>query len=156
MILPDICPCGSSNKFENCCGLYIYKSKPAPDPEALMRSRYTAFCLNELQYLQKTWHPETFPADLALDEPAKWIGLEIISASEEIDDEAEVEFRAKSIFDNRLELLHEISLFYKVDGLWLYHSGEFEGDNACITKISKNEVCPCGSAKKFKNCHFEP
>lgn len=151
---PDLCPCGRLKKYTLCCGVYIQEGLAAPDPEALMRSRYTAFCLNDLNYLKKTWHPDTYPEDLADDEPSNWVGLEIIDSSYE-GDEAEVEFRAKLIFDNKLEILHEISQFDKIDGLWLYHSGEFEEEAAPAKKISKTEPCPCGSGKQFKQCHYQ-
>jgi len=43
-----------------------------------MRSRYTAFVLNDAAYLLETWHASTRP--LALDrEPAtRWLGLKVL------------------------------------------------------------------------------
>jgi len=149
----SLCPCGSQTEFDHCCGLYIVGGTLAPTPETLMRSRYVAFTRNDLDYLKKTWHPETYPEDLGTEEPSNWVGLEIIEASED-EDEGEVEFKAKLIYDNRLEVLHEVSYFDKVDGAWLYHSGEFENDGKA-EKISKSAPCPCGSGKKFGTCHFE-
>ncbi|MFW7381372.1 MAG: YchJ family protein [Oligoflexus sp.] len=152
---PDICPCGSKKPFNSCCGLYVQQGIAAPDPEALMRSRYTAFYLNDIEYLKKTWHPETCPEELDAEEPSKWVGLEILDSSLEGEEEGEVEFRAYLIFDNKLETLHEISDFCKLDGKWVYHSGEFRNEGQKAKKIANNAPCPCGSGKKFRQCHYE-
>ncbi|MDA9951567.1 YchJ family metal-binding protein [Oligoflexaceae bacterium] len=150
----DTCPCCSERSFADCCQPYIEGQKLAEGPEELMRSRYTAFSLGEVKYLRETWHPETCPEDLGDEEPSGWVGLEIIEVA--VDDEeveAEVEFVAKLIDGKRLETLHELSQFEKVDGKWLYHSGEFKNEDSPTRKISGSEKCPCGSGKAFKNCH---
>ena len=67
--------------------------------------------------------------------------------------EGEVEFIAKLIFNNKLEVLHEVSQFEKIDGRWLYHSGEFKDVKDNSQKIKGSAPCPCGSGKLFKNCH---
>ena len=149
------CPCGSKLDFAACCLQYLEGSKEAPTPEALMRSRYTAFTRGDFAYLKKTWHPETLP-DLDADEPSNWIGLEILGTTIDDDGEdAEVEFVAKLIVGDRLETLHEVSDFEKVDGRWLYHSGEFKNDGEPPAKISMKAPCPCGSGETFKHCHFK-
>ena len=48
----------------------------APTPEALMRSRYSAYVMGLIDYLMATWHPSTSPGDLELS-PVKWLGLEV-------------------------------------------------------------------------------
>ncbi len=149
------CPCGLEQTYAECCGQYI-AGTPAPTPDLLMRSRYTAFIKEDYDYIRATWHPETLPEDLGEEEPSNWVGLEIIEwAMDEEEVEGEVEFKASLIFDNKLELLHEVSDFEKIDGKWVYHSGEFKNDGTHITKISKSADCPCGSGKKFKRCHYE-
>lgn len=147
------CPCGSQKELASCCGRYL-NGDLAPDPESLMRSRYTAFCLGDWTYLKKTWHPETCPDDLGEDEPSHWVKLEILDADFE-DDEGEVEFKAYLLHGNKLEVLHEVSQFEKVDGAWVYHSGEFQNEGNNVFKIAKSDPCPCGSGKQFKNCHAE-
>jgi SEC-C motif-containing protein len=116
-----------------------------------MRSRYVAFTRGDWEYLKKTWHPETLPEDLGDDEPSQWVGLKVIQASED-DDEGEVEFEARLIYDDKLEILHEISDFEKINGAWLYHSGEFLNDDKPV-KISRGQPCPCGSNKTYAQCH---
>lgn len=148
-----LCPCGSETAFPECCGPFIEGTALAPTPEKLMRSRYVAFTKGDWDYLKKTWHPETCPEDLGEDEPSLWVGLKIIEASED-EDEGEVEFEARLIHDNRLEVLHEISDFERIEGAWVYHSGEFLNDHK-PEKISRSQPCPCGSGKKFAQCHAQ-
>lgn len=153
--MPDFkCSCGSALAFSACCLPYLDGKSEAATPELLMRSRYTAFMRGDFEYLKKTWHPETLP-ELGADEPSNWAGLEIIETA--IDDEGEhgeVEFIAKLIVGERLEILHEVSDFEKIDGRWVYHSGEFKNDDAVAKKISMKAPCPCGSGEKFKHCHY--
>ena len=42
------CPCGSGLDYGLCCGQYISGAKDAPTAEALMRSRYTAYVVHEI------------------------------------------------------------------------------------------------------------
>lgn len=148
------CPCGSQLLWPSCCGPYIEGTRPAPNPEALMRSRYTAFFLDNIAYLKQTWHPDTYPDELSPGEPGHWVGLEIIESWEdEKEGEGEVEFRARFLLGNKLEILHERSDFEKIDGRWVYHSGEFLNDGAGPRKVAPGDPCPCGQAKPFKDCH---
>lgn len=50
----NACPCGSTEEFESCCSPYISGNRLAPTAEALMRSRYTAFTLGDLDYIEST------------------------------------------------------------------------------------------------------
>lgn len=157
MLMPtnsSLCPCGSKQLFSQCCEPYLRQGQLAADPTTLMRSRYSAFCLGDVEYLKNTWHPDTCPDDLGSDEPSNWVSLEILDC--DVDgDEGEVEFRACLIFDNKLETLHEISQFDLIDGRWLYHSGEFKNEGDKPKPIAKNAPCPCGSGKAFSQCHFQ-
>jgi SEC-C motif domain protein len=112
------CPCGSGKSFSQCCGPYLEGSKNAPDAQALMRSRYTAYTLEDEAYLQKTWHPSTRPSTI-LQQPCKWIGLNVL-AYQENQQTATVEFIAKYKVGGRAEKMHEISRFVFEDGRWLY------------------------------------
>ena len=58
-----LCPCGSGLTLAECCGPKI-AGEPAATPEALMRSRYTAYALGDDAYVLATWAPETRPAEL--------------------------------------------------------------------------------------------
>ena len=60
------CPCHSGRKYKRCCRL-VHEGQPAASPEALMRSRYSAYVHGEVDYLLNTWHPDTRPDTLNLD-----------------------------------------------------------------------------------------
>ncbi len=73
------CPCGSDETYTACCGHWhagLAEGVHAPSPEALMRSRYSAFVRLLGDYLLATWHPSTSPGELELP-PVKWLGLEV-------------------------------------------------------------------------------
>lgn len=113
-----------------------------------MRSRYSAFVLRLADYLQASWHPDTRPENLVLDDNPAWASLQILN-SQINSDRGSVHFRAIHRLDNGWGYLEEHSDFIQVDGQWHYHSGTpHEG----TLKPGRNEPCPCGSGKKFKAC----
>ncbi len=90
-----------------------------------MRSRYSAFVLGLLDYLEETWHPSTRP--LAIDPmPAglRWLGLEVRRCGRQDADHAIVEFVARSKLGGRADRLHETSRFVRENGRWFYLDGE--------------------------------
>lgn len=128
------CPCGSGRDYAKCCAHFIESNEIAPNAEALMRSRYTAYTLNAETYLLATWHPSTRPTSLPLDagDKARWLGLEV--KRYECDagaDRAVVEFIARfKIGGGRAERLHETSRFVREEGRWFYIDAELNGKNA--------------------------
>jgi len=133
------CPCGLAaaaggsrrpRPYGDCCARWHGGPQhlQAPNAEALMRSRYTAYVLHLNDYLLATWHPSTRPADLGADDPGlKWLGLEVRRHRPVDDTHAEVEFVARSKLGGRAHRLHELSRFERVDGHWLYVDGSFPG-----------------------------
>lgn len=122
------CPCGSGRTYADCCGRWHEGPRhlQAPTAEALMRSRYTAFVQDRLDYLRRTWHPDTRPATLVPNPPGlKWLGLRIVAHALQDADHATVEFVARYRLAGRATRLHEISRFVRQDGNWLYLDGEF-------------------------------
>lgn len=121
------CPCGSALPYARCCGRWHAGPQHlgAPDAEALMRSRYSAFVLDLRDYLLATWHPDTRPATLEGPEPGlRWLGLEVRRHAVQDADHATVEFVARSKLGGRAHRLHEISRFVRSDGRWFYLDGE--------------------------------
>ena len=116
-----------------------------------MRSRYCAYVLGETAYLRDTWHADFRPADLDADGRIRWLGLVIIADSEQ-GDRASVEFEARFLRDGRVDALHEVSEFLRLDGRWLYTRGEQRPPGFKPWKPARNEPCPCGSGVKFKRC----
>jgi SEC-C motif-containing protein len=120
----DACDCGSGRAYAACCGP-LHAGAPAPDAEALMRSRYAAYVRGLVPYLRATWAPETCPADLGADPPGlKWLGLELKRHRVLDADHATVEFVARSKRAGRAHRLHETSRFERREGRWLYVDGD--------------------------------
>lgn len=117
-----LCPCGSGQPLPNCCGPYVQGQQSAPNPSALMRSRYTAYTQGNASYLLDTWHSATRPARLSLDEDPRphWLGLKIVAVS---DDPPTVEFVARYRVGGKGHRLHERSRFVLEDGRWWYYDG---------------------------------
>lgn len=150
------CPCGSGRKYEQCCGLYLDEGVPAETAEALMRSRYTAHCKENLGYLFRTWHPETRPGHNALNlqKDILWTGLEIISteAGRPGDEQGMVEFVAQWVSSGQTLSMHEKSRFVCQEGQWLYVDGDVRQERPTPVKVGRNDLCPCGSGRKYKKC----
>ena len=122
------CPCGSRLQFEDCCGPVLARTVQAKTAEALMRSRYTAYTLQETEYLLQSWHKDFRPASLPMDENLKWLGLKIKACQHGLqgDNNGVVEFVARYKIGGRAHRLHEISRFTKIDGAWVYIDGKTE------------------------------
>jgi SEC-C motif domain protein len=124
------CPCGwtdargKARAFDTCCGRYLDHDTLAPDAESLMRSRYSAFVLDCVDYLKSSWHASTRPADLTLEPGVKWLGLDVKRHRVIDDDHAEVEFVARSRVAGRGQRLHETSRFLREGGRWFYVDGD--------------------------------
>jgi SEC-C motif-containing protein len=123
----DPCPCGRPAPYDACCGRW--HSGPlhlqAPDAEALMRSRYSAFVKERAEYLQLTWHPSTRPGEPPTFEPGlRWLGLDVKRHQRTDDDHATVEFVARSKLGGRAHRLHETSRFVREGGRWYYVGGD--------------------------------
>ena len=92
-----------------------------------MRSRYSAYVLGDVEYLQATWHVGTRPdpASLAPDPATRWLGLEVKRAAED-GDTAVVEFVARfKVGGQPAVRLHETSRFVREHGRWFYVDGAF-------------------------------
>jgi SEC-C motif-containing protein len=121
------CPCGGPGRYADCCGRYHSGALhlQAPDAASLMRSRYSAFVLDQLDYLLATWHASTRPASLAPNEPGlRWLGLDVRRQRSLDADHAEVEFVARSKLGGRAQRLHETSRFVREAGRWFYVDGD--------------------------------
>ncbi|MGF1521118.1 MAG: YchJ family protein [Leptolyngbyaceae cyanobacterium] len=155
MVEVSLCPCGSQRAFVDCCEPYLRGSTIAPTAEALMRSRYTAYCEGNVDYLIATHHPSKRGlgdrASLSQSiQSTAWLGLTVISTEQgqPEDKTGVVEFVA--IYRTGVVgQLHERSRFKKQKGRWFY----LEGNQLPPLEPKRNEPCWCGSGKKFKQCH---
>lgn len=145
------CPCGSGISLADCCLMVMNDHQLAKTPEILMRSRYTAFVIENATYLLNTWAPATRPAKLDFAEKIRWLNLNVINSalSSKNEDEGWVEFETSLVTRHDLVKMQEKSYFIKKNNLWLYHSGDLQSNKH---PLSLNGQCPCGSGNKFKRC----
>ena len=118
------CPCGLPLTYDRCCGR-LHRGEPAADAEALMRSRYSAYVVGDVDYLRASWHPDTCPPALDLADPpgqrTQWLGLTVQQHRVTAPDTAEVVFVARYRGGGGSAVrLAEHSRFVRVDGRWLY------------------------------------
>ena len=125
------CPCGSGKLFSQCCEPALQRREKPKSVRQMVRARYCAYALgagNNREFLARTWHPSTLskvrPADLTNDN-FQWQKLEIIRA-EQKGDLGRVEFKATYVTpqDGKTHVHHELSLFKRVQGVWLYLEGQ--------------------------------
>ena len=164
-----LCACGSDLDYSNCCEPYIKGERPAPSPEALMRSRYTAYVKVVEPYLRETLAPESRGDYSEKDvyewaKQSEWLGLQILKAEGN-----SVEFIAKYKTQGKVLEHHEVSTFRKEGNRWFFVDGEShvheEGKGhehhekapqkpvvRATPKLGRNDPCACGSGKKAKKC----
>jgi SEC-C motif-containing protein len=156
------CPCGQQRPLQDCCGRFIAGRELPDSAEELMRSRYTAFAIHQVDYLIESHHPET-RGEVSRDEVKRfseglaWRGLEILETvdGQADDDQGWVEFAAHFREHNEDRVHHERSLFRRYQGRWFFHSvahPERTPVQRTQPKVGRNEPCPCGSGKKYKKC----
>lgn len=125
------CPCGSNKNYFTCCGAFIENAELPPTPEALMRSRYTAYTKANIGYIIKTMKGKAakhFDATKSLQwaKKSKWLGLTIIEAPLPNKDNPKkglVEFIAKYELNGKQQSIHEFSEFHRQKGIWYYVNG---------------------------------
>ncbi|MCT9933769.1 YchJ family metal-binding protein [Planotetraspora sp. A-T 1434] len=115
------CPCGLPATYTECCERY-HAGQAAPTAEALMRSRYAAFAVEEETYLLRTWHPSTRPAGIGFEPGMRWTGLEIeaTSGGSPFHTTGTVTFRARYTYRGKPGELYERSRFARHEGAWVY------------------------------------
>lgn len=125
-ILNEKCPCQSSEKYQDCC-YPIHIGHNPMTAEKLMRSRFSAFALENHEYLMTSWHSTTRPPEiLKEDPPLQWIYLKIIKTEVENErGESFVTFEARYRENGKAEKFIERSRFIKEESVWKYLDGEF-------------------------------
>ncbi|AZI42784.1 hypothetical protein EHF33_08520 [Deinococcus psychrotolerans] len=113
-----LCPCNSKQPYAQCCGPRLSGEQPAQTPEALMRSRYSAYVLQDATYLLTTWHPTTRPAELEVGTQPQWLGLNVRRAAGDT-----VSFTARYQERGVRRELRERSTFVQESGKWFYLDG---------------------------------
>lgn len=124
-----ICPCGPSIPYAQCCGQYIDMNVLAPTPEALMRSRYTAFVLGKIDYLSQTMQGKAlkvfkFEGLECWLKQIQWQGLIIIRTHMKTTRHGFVTFEATYLEEGLVKTIHEKSEFKKINNKWFYVDGQ--------------------------------
>ena len=127
-----------------------------------MRARYASYVTGDVDFLrssatkevQKEFDEET---SRAWSEAAKWHGLEILRTERggPGDSDGVVEFRALYTANGEFCNHHEVSKFVREQDGWKFSDGELVGEKPTVReepKIGRNDLCPCGSGKKYKKC----
>ncbi|WP_423186250.1 YchJ family protein [Alishewanella sp. d11] len=148
------CYCCSGKSFTECCAPYLSGVSSPDSCEALMRSRFSAYCLADTVYLLKTHHPSMHTSTIAdeITEFAKRVhfcGLSVKSATQ-CNEKGQVHFIAYFLHEQKLDVIAEVSDFIFEDNRWYYSSGKLQP--TVPIKVGRNDHCPCGSGKKSKQC----
>ncbi len=158
-----ICYCGSNLSYQTCCEPFHLGAKKPETAEKLMRSRYSAYVVGQIDYIDQTNDPESkdaFDREAAIEwsKQSEWLGLEIVATRAGLkgDVEGEVEFKATYSFKGERTTHHEVSLFRfdRAKNTWFYADGKTLQTpiQRSEPKIGRNDPCACNSGKKFKKC----
>jgi SEC-C motif-containing protein len=115
------CPCNPNKKYSDCCKKAHQNINSVTSAEVLMRSRYSAFVLANIEYLQKSHHSTTRPSKQEKREIEKWtksvnwLKLEILNSTNDT-----VAFKAFFMENGSINVIQENSNFSKENGNWAY------------------------------------
>jgi SEC-C motif-containing protein len=152
------CPCGTGRAFGACCEPLLKQARPAANAEELMRSRYTAHAVGNHRHLHRTYlETSRKPYVEETDAPELTWNRLVVHAHEpgSTPDQAFVDFTAYYTDHGSEYPLAEKSEFRRIDGQWFYTRTVRTGPapvKATGPKVGRNDPCPCGSGKKFKQC----
>ncbi|MDR3477267.1 MAG: YchJ family protein [Gammaproteobacteria bacterium] len=159
------CPCGTELAYLQCCGKFIIGNAIPTTPEELMRSRYTAYTMANVDYIATTMKApanKDFDPETAREwaEQVQWLKLEIVQTKQETNEKGSVEFLAHYADENKRYILHEISDFHFENGHWYYVDGRGSDRKSLpqqkTSLPNRNDPCHCGSDVKFKKCCGHP
>ncbi len=157
------CVCGLEPGTEECCGRFLSGEQRPESAEQLMRSRYAAFVLGNVDYIMETHDPETVGSqDRSFVEKwsqeSKWDGFDVLASERggSEDTDGVVEFVAKYRMGGQSARHHERATFRKIEGRWYFSDGELVKPKTMVReqpKVGRNDPCSCGSGVKYKKCH---
>ncbi len=112
----SLCPCHSGKSYADCCEPY-HNGKAAPTPLALMRSRYSAYALDNIDYILQTG-PQGEGSRKGIERfclETSFNGLEILETTDD-----SVTFKAILEQNGHDTSFIEKSLFKKINERWTY------------------------------------
>jgi len=156
------CPCSSDKDYAACCEPVITQKVKAKTAEQLMRSRYSAYALGNVDWIVESQSPDgrAFVDRQATEQwsaRAKWHRMEIVEVKDGAEDDTEgfVDFKAYYSIAGEDITHHEVASFRKEDDTWYFVDGvevKPRPYKRLEKKVGPNEPCPCGSGKKHKKC----
>ncbi|MGZ3723715.1 MAG: YchJ family protein [Bdellovibrionales bacterium] len=131
------CPCGSTKSFAECCQR-LHSGTPATSPEELMRARYTAFVVKNIEFVRDTTDPQSI-LEFDLESTKQWADtseffkLEVLRATNE-GNKGIVEFKAhfrssQGELAGKDQIHHELAKFRKQAGTWYFRDGRIVNPN---------------------------
>ena len=158
----ELCPCSSGKTFGECCGPVLAGERKAATAAELMRARYSAYAVCDVDFLFRSSGPEVrgeFDEKTTREwsKAAEWKGLDIIEteAGGVDDEDGYVTFVAHYTAKEQVCEHRERSYFKKLEGEWRFIDGEMIAEKPYRReepKVGRNDPCPCGSGKKYKKC----
>ena len=123
-----------------------------------MRARFTAHVAHDFKFLHHSYRGTADkPYVPEAGEPTvKWTKL-VVHSHELTDnpDKAFVDFSAYGVENGTEKVLQEKAEFLRLNGQWLYTREARLGPapyRSTAPKVGRNDPCPCGSGKKYKQC----
>ena len=158
----ELCPCASGRTYGQCCGPILAGERKAETAVELMRARYSAYAVGNIEFLFESSGPDAraeFDRESSRNwsETATWSGLEVVETAKggKDDDEGFVSFIARYAANGQALEHCERAYFQKIDGEWRFIDGKIDTGEPYrreAPKIGRNDPCPCGSGKKYKKC----
>ena len=153
----EMCPCGSKKRYSECCSPYINNDVSAPTAETLMRSRYSAYVIGNIDYIINT-SLKVNRYEKQYEDIASWISssdfyrLDIVDVRNGLlaDNSCVVHFEAHYKSQRQFFIHQEVSQFIKEEGTWFYQDA-LKIQNI-EQEVKRNDPCLCGSGKKYKKC----
>jgi len=149
--MPMLCPCQSSQPYADCCQPFHTGQRQPENAEQLMRSRYAAYALLQINLLVRA----PVPAEQSLldvngiaqwSREAQWLGLTVHQHNPRIGKRhAQVAFTARFAEHGSAHEHHELSTFVQINGVWYFI-------DPTVSLPSMKSPCICGSGAKFKAC----
>jgi SEC-C motif-containing protein len=149
------CFCGNDFTFEQCCQPIISDKIDPQNSEQLMRSRFTAYVIEDYQYIRQTYASAqrsklTVNGIAYSAQDTQWLSLQVLAHHSQ-ENTAQVEFKAFYQVDKHYYVMHELSDFVREDDKWYYTTGVMQKGSGEFSP-ERNSQCLCGSGKKFKKC----
>ncbi|NEN74776.1 YchJ family protein [Pelistega sp. NLN82] len=120
------CPCGSYQPYTVCCEPFHLWQQFPKAAEQLMRSRYSAYVLHQIDYIIQTTLPIQqkqldYEAIRQWSIQTDWQGLKVIQTKYlQGTHQAKVTFEAYYQEEGELKVHHEVSTFIKIAQRWYF------------------------------------